>query len=173
MDIREKIEDLAMNFEACHKTLAAMGDETRQHIILEMMRMDYNGSRVPYITARTNLSRPAVSHHLQILKDAGIVKMRKEITGTVLNGKGEEKEIHEQGVSVAEVLYAAGVDPAQVNNLKVTAADEFYAQLAGDEIREEGKAFLAEDGQGGMKLIVFGDSNAKRNVRDVVRLDTD
>ena len=63
-------------------TLAAMGDETRQHIILEMMRMDYNGSRVPDITARTNLSRPAVSHHLQILKDAGIVKMRREGTMT-------------------------------------------------------------------------------------------
>ena len=46
------------------------------------MRMDYNGSRVPDITVRTNLSRPAVSHHLQILKDAGIVKMRKEGTMT-------------------------------------------------------------------------------------------
>lgn len=78
MDIWEEIEDLAMNFEDCHKTLTAMGDETRQHIILEMMRMDYNGSRVIDIAATTNLSRPAVSHHLQILKDAGIVKMRKE-----------------------------------------------------------------------------------------------
>ena len=55
-----------------------MGDETRQHIILEMMRMDYYGARVIDIAATTNLSRPAVSHHLQILKDAGIVKMRKE-----------------------------------------------------------------------------------------------
>ena len=77
-NIWNEIEELAMNFEACQKTLAAIGDETRQHIILEMIRMDYNGSRVPDITARTNLSRPAVSHHLQILKDAGIVKMRKE-----------------------------------------------------------------------------------------------
>ena len=76
--IWNEIEDLAANFEACQKTLAAIGDETRQHIILEMIRMDYNGSRVPDITERTNLSRPAVSHHLQILKDAGIVKMRKE-----------------------------------------------------------------------------------------------
>ncbi len=59
-----------------------MGDETRQHIILEMMRMDYNGSRVIDIAAKTNLSRPAVSHHLQILKDAGIVKMRKDGTMT-------------------------------------------------------------------------------------------
>ena len=82
MDLMKEIEDLAMNFEACHKTLAAVGDETRQHIILEMMRMDYHGSRVPEITERTNLSRPAVSHHLQILKDAGIVRMRKEGTMT-------------------------------------------------------------------------------------------
>ena len=76
--ISYEIENLAENFEACRKTLTAIGDETRQHIILEMIRMDYNGSRVPDITARTNLSRPAVSHHLQILKDAGIVKVRKE-----------------------------------------------------------------------------------------------
>ncbi len=82
MDIMKGIEDLAVIFEACHKTLLAIGDETRQHIILEMMRMDYNGSRVLDITARTNLSRPAVSHHLQILKDAGIVRMRKEGTKT-------------------------------------------------------------------------------------------
>ena len=76
--IWNEIEDLAKRFEECQKTLAAIGDETRQHIILEMARMDYNGSRVPDITARTNLSRPAVSHHLQILKEAGVVKMRKE-----------------------------------------------------------------------------------------------
>ena len=50
MDLSKEIENLAMNFEACHKTLSAMGDETRQHIILEMMRMDYRGSRVPDIT---------------------------------------------------------------------------------------------------------------------------
>ena len=82
MELAKAIEDLAVNFEACNKTLSAMGDETRQHIILEMMRMDYRGSRVPDITRKTNLSRPAVSHHLQILKDAGIVKMRKEGTMT-------------------------------------------------------------------------------------------
>jgi ArsR family transcriptional regulator len=33
-----------------------------------------------YIPERTNLSRPAVSHHMQILKNAGIVGSRKEGT---------------------------------------------------------------------------------------------
>lgn len=32
------------------------------------------------IAGRTNLSRPAVSHHMQVLKNAGIVKTRKEGT---------------------------------------------------------------------------------------------
>ena len=38
------------------------------------------GVRVNEITEKTHLSRPAVSHHLQILKDAGILKMRREAT---------------------------------------------------------------------------------------------
>jgi DNA-binding transcriptional ArsR family regulator len=58
-----------------------LGDENRQHLILEMMQMGKcGGVRVGEITERTHLSRPAVSHHLQILKDAGIIKMRREAT---------------------------------------------------------------------------------------------
>ena len=75
------IKTLAEEFKACRKTLLALGDENRQHLILEMMQMgDCNGVRVGAITERTNLSRPAVSHHLQILKEAGIIKMRREGT---------------------------------------------------------------------------------------------
>ena len=40
MNIEKEIEGLASDFEACRRTLSAIGDETRQHIILEMMRMD-------------------------------------------------------------------------------------------------------------------------------------
>lgn len=76
-----KLSELASRFKACSGILSAIGDETRQHLILEMMRMgECRGVRVGAITEKTNLSRPAVSHHLQILKDAGIVKVRKEGT---------------------------------------------------------------------------------------------
>ena len=75
------INKLAIEFKACQKTLLALGDENRQHLILEMMQMgNCHGVRVGEITAKTNLSRPAVSHHLKILKDAGIIKMRREGT---------------------------------------------------------------------------------------------
>jgi len=81
MKPEEKIQNLAEGFSSCSKLLTAIGDETRQHLILEMMKMGKcSGVRVVEITEKTNLSRPAVSHHLQIMKDAGIVKVRKEGT---------------------------------------------------------------------------------------------
>lgn len=81
MCTRAGIEKLAEDFENCRKVLLALGDENRQHLILEMMKMEKcSGARVGDITERTHLSRPAVSHHLQILKEAGILKVRKEAT---------------------------------------------------------------------------------------------
>lgn len=81
MEMQQKITALADSFSDCSCILAAMGDEPRQHLILEMLRMGRcSGLRVCEITEKTNLSRPAVSHHLQILKNAGIVKVRKEGT---------------------------------------------------------------------------------------------
>lgn len=76
-----EIAALAREFEHCQKLLLALGDENRQHLILEMMQMgECRGVRVGDITAKTNLSRPAVSHHIRILKDAGLLKMRREGT---------------------------------------------------------------------------------------------
>lgn len=81
MNIQQKVNLLAAGFAESSQQLAAIGDETRQHLILEMLKIGHcQGVRVGEITERTNLSRPAVSHHLQILKQAGIVKVRKEGT---------------------------------------------------------------------------------------------
>lgn len=81
MESHEKLSLLAEQFSSCTRMLTAIGDETRQHLILEMFRMnDCSGVRVCEIAERTNLSRPAISHHLKILKDAKIVKVRREGT---------------------------------------------------------------------------------------------
>ena len=75
------IERLAEEFRACRNILHALGDENRQHMILEMMQLgDCNGARVGTIMEKTHLSRPAVSRHIQVLKDAGILKMRRKGT---------------------------------------------------------------------------------------------
>lgn len=81
MNLENEISQLALEFADCQKILTAIGDETRQHLILEMMKMgECKGVRVGAITEKTNLSRPAVSHHLQILKDVGIIRVRREGT---------------------------------------------------------------------------------------------
>lgn len=78
---KKDIDKLAADFGECLKVLIALGDENRQHMILEMIKIgNCSGVRVNEITERPHLSRPAVSHHLRILKDAGILKMRREGT---------------------------------------------------------------------------------------------
>ena len=80
-EIGAELAQLAQDFEDCRKLLIALGDENRQHLILEMMQIGRcTGVRVGEIAERSYLSRPAVSHHLQILKDAGVVKLRREGT---------------------------------------------------------------------------------------------
>ena len=74
------IKRLEDEFKSCRKLMTALGDETRQHLICIMLEGPCCGGRVVDIAKQTNLSRPAVSHHMQILKDAGLVKSRKEGT---------------------------------------------------------------------------------------------
>ena len=67
-------------FQKCRSAFTALGDETRQLILLVLLESDLSGIRVGEIAEKTHLTRPSVSHHLQILKEANIVAMRR--TGT-------------------------------------------------------------------------------------------
>ncbi|MGN1126593.1 MAG: ArsR/SmtB family transcription factor [Ruminococcus sp.] len=81
METDMDVSRLSEEFKGCQKVLTALGDEVRQHLMLVMILSgECYGLRVGDIASKTNLSRPAVSHHLQILKNAGIVKMRREGT---------------------------------------------------------------------------------------------
>ena len=75
-----RMKRIADELKECRKPFLALGDETRQQIIIALLESDCNGIRVGEITKKTNLSRPAVSHHLRILKDAGMINMRREGT---------------------------------------------------------------------------------------------
>ena len=68
-------------FAACRQALQALGDEARQHIILAMTRLHpCGGVRVGTIAEETHRSRPASSHHIRVLKEAGILKVRRQGT---------------------------------------------------------------------------------------------
>lgn len=76
----EEVGKLEEEFKNCQKLLTAVGDENRQHLLCVMLNCPIEGARVTQIAEMTHLSRPAVSHHMQILKTAGLVKSRKEGT---------------------------------------------------------------------------------------------
>lgn len=81
MKKQEQLNIIKEDFMNCQKVLLAIGDETRQAILLVLMGTDcQTGLRVGEITEQTHLSRPAVSHHLKILREAGVILMRKEGT---------------------------------------------------------------------------------------------
>ena len=68
---------LSEEFQSNRQVFLALGDETRQQILIALLEHEKIGMRVPEITASTHLSRPAVSHHLKILKDAGLIRMHR------------------------------------------------------------------------------------------------
>ena len=76
----ENAKQLKEQFRACRKLLTALGDETRQLIIAVLAESECDGLQVGDITSLTNLSRPAVSHHMKILLDAEVVGMTKQAT---------------------------------------------------------------------------------------------
>lgn len=76
----DQVRRIESGFRECGKLLTAVGDESRQHLLCVLMTCPVDGVRVAQIVDQTSLSRPAVSHHMQVLKDAGVVKSRKEGT---------------------------------------------------------------------------------------------
>lgn len=73
----ERIKDL---FTKSLPLFSALGDPARQQLLLFMM--DGQRRSVAELAAKMELSRPTVSHHLKILKDAHILAEEKEGTKT-------------------------------------------------------------------------------------------
>lgn len=80
MECAKRLQKIVQGFQKHRKAFTAIGDETRQLILLVLLESDLSGIRVGEISKKTHLTRPSVSHHLQILKDSGIVAMRREGT---------------------------------------------------------------------------------------------
>ena len=73
---RNYLRSIPREWRAMAKVFVALGDEHRQRILLTFEK----GERltVGQIAAVSTLSRPAVSHHLKILREAGVLAAEKE-----------------------------------------------------------------------------------------------
>lgn len=76
-----RLERLAGALAANSALLAALGDDSRQCILVELLR-DSRGLRVGEVAARVGLSEPTVSHHLRVMREAGVVSRYRSGTRT-------------------------------------------------------------------------------------------
>ncbi len=90
------LTQLKTEFAALSDFLIALGDEKRQAIIIALLEdKACHGLRVTDLTTATDLSRPAVSHHLKILKQCHLIKVRSVGTKNYYYLSHDIKEIDE------------------------------------------------------------------------------
>lgn len=111
MDKDKQLAALKQGFDELADLFVALGDETRQHLIMTLFDLpckQQGGARVGEITAKTHLSRPAVSHHLKILRLAGVVGMRWDFPNNA-DFEAATRQIYQQGGYVMSVWLYQGV----------------------------------------------------------------
>lgn len=87
---------------------------------------------------------------------------RSSVEGQIINGKGQLIHICARGCNLFDII------PADREQITVTAADAYRAVLSRND---EANAFLILCDDGSVRLIVFGDGNSKRDVKNVSRID--
>jgi len=106
-------------------------------------------------------------------EDTYIVDIAKltyeQVTGTRVNGKGEEKEVNASGILLKEVLAEAGI--TEYGIVSVVADDAYSVEVSAEEVDKPSSVYLIQDEEDvRLRLIVFGDKDSKRNVSNVVQL---
>lgn len=116
------VKRLKEHFHQCMPLFIALGDEIRLTIIESLTNAAYqscggdlseenlsrHGLNVREITEQTSLSRPAVSHHLKILKDAGLISIRRDGTRNYyyLTISRTTKQLMELGQEIQDIFGA-------------------------------------------------------------------
>ena len=77
---KANVRVLFARFEVLSPIFIALSDSVRQNLFMLLLEAGVEGMNVGDLTANTHLSRPAISHHLKVLKDNGLVVSHKSGT---------------------------------------------------------------------------------------------
>ncbi len=80
MNQEEELLEIFKNTHNFIPIFQALADSERLLILLKLFYAGSTGKNVTELSGKTRLSRPAVSHHLKVLKAAGIIDSRKDGT---------------------------------------------------------------------------------------------
>ena len=103
---KAEIKKTLKTFNSCVPFFIAMSDEYRQQLIMDIAEAGSEGINVSNLSAKSKLSRPAISHHLKVLKDSGLIVPLKVGTQIFyqLNMKENFKTISELIKSMEKIL---------------------------------------------------------------------
>ena len=91
----------------------------------------------------------------------------EQVTGTRVNGKGEEKKVEAPGILLRKLLEEKDIE--EYSQVTIVSDDSYSAKIAAEEIKEEEKAYLLLQ-EDELRLVVFGDENSKRSVSNVKQI---
>ena len=128
---KEEIANIYKRLHGKIPVFQALADDERLKLLLQLLEAGSSGVSVNDLAARSRLSRPAVSHHLKMLKNCGIITPHK--TGTrifyVMDAEKSFRELKETIALVEKMLAGLDVDtirqetPWIMNLVDLTAAE--------------------------------------------------
>ena len=93
-----------------------------------------------------------------------------QVRGTQMTAKGEKRTIDAQGCSLRQVLTESLGTSPDAAKVTVFAGDGFHAEVTAKEWEQPDQVYLILREDGTLQLLVLGDSDSRRNVKDVERL---
>ena len=109
MECAKNRRNIAKELRSLSDFICALGDETRQQIIITLLESEKQGLRVGEIAERIHLSRPALSHHLKILRDTGIISCSRLGTMNFYDINTEPDELSRTVGTIIEKAKASGL----------------------------------------------------------------
>ena len=98
--------NLQQDFSELSDFLIALGDQKRQAIIIRLLEAENcAGLQVTSLLEATNLTRPAITQHLKIMKEAKIVNFRQEGTKNYYYLDHEQTEIKKLQSFLTKVIH--------------------------------------------------------------------
>ncbi len=92
----------------------------------------------------------------------------EQVTGIRMNGKGEEIEVNAPGISLNSILEQEKI--RNYTKVIVYSDDSYSAEILAEELETENKVFFIVEEEKTLRLVVFGDTNSKRSVSNVVKI---
>ena len=92
----------------------------------------------------------------------------EQVTGIRMNGKGEELEVNAPGISLKSILKQEKIQ--DYTKVTMFSNDSYSAEVLAEEVEMDSKVFLIVEEEKTLRLVVFGDTNSKRSVSNVVQI---